>query len=281
MSDVIPSPVAPAAPVESEVKTGEATPADKIEERKFKLKFGKQEREVPESEALALAQKGWASDEKFKAAKQIERQVKDMLENGDPEALIKKKFGKDKLDWAKDILKDELRRRAMSPEEKEMEERKSRVDRLKKEEEDILSKRQKDQLDAATRHYEQQYDQEFSEAIKSEGLPVNKYAMSRCIKIASELVANGLEPDWKLVVREGKRQIQEELGTLLDQVSDGVGFIGEERARKISKALVAKGMAPKEAAKVVKQAVKEAQGGDSSPVDSDDWWARKRAAFGK
>lgn len=280
MADVVTPPVTQ-APVDT--KTPEApaekTQEQKTEERKYKLKFGKQEREVPEAEVLALAQKGWASDEKFKAAKQVEREVKEALENGDPEYLIKKKFGKEKLEWARDVLKEELRRRTLSPEELEDEDRRKRVDDLKREEEELLSKREQEKLDAATRHYEEQYDKELAEAIKAEGLPANKYLVGRVIKIATELVQNGLEPDWRLVVREGKRQVQEELATLVDEVSDGVGFLGEDRARKLAKALVEKGMPKKEVAKVVQQVADNADTSIKKPADENEYWERKRKSW--
>lgn len=279
MADEVPAPV-DQAPVEKTPEVpAEKTPEQKVEVKKFKLKFGKTEREVDESEALALAQKGWASDEKFKAAKQIEREVKEALDRGDPEFLIKKKFGKDKLEWAKDVLKEELRRRTLSPEELEFEDRKQRLEDLKREEEEILSRREQEKMDAQTRHYEEQYDRELAEAIKAENLPANKYLTSRAIKIASELVKNDLEPDWRLVVREVKRQVQEELATLIDEVQDGVGFIGEDRARKLAKALVDKGMPKKEAVKVVQQVQEQASNGVPKPVDENEYWERKRRQF--
>lgn len=249
------------------------------EERKFRLKFGKNEREVSEAELVMLGQKGWASDERFKSAAAKEREVKEALEKMDLDALIRKGTGKDKLEYAKEVLRAEIRKNNMSPEEREREERKANVER----EESELSAREKriatQKLEAQQQHYEETYDRELSEAIKSEGLPKNKYAVGRAVKIASEIVDMGLEPDWKLVVGEAKRQIQEELGELIDQLSDGVGFLGEDRARKISKMLVSKGMPKSEVARVVKQAEKAPE--SNQPVDSDEWFEKKRKEWSK
>lgn len=251
------------------------------EERKWRLKFGKTEREVTEKELIAEAQKGWASDEKFKQAKAIERKVKEALENGDVGYLIQKMKGKDQIEYAKEVLKAELKKRSMSPEEREMQERQERLDRLKQEEEEILNKREAEKQAERVRHYEEQYDRELASAIEKHKIPKNKYVIGRAVKIASEIVDMNLEPDWDLVVGEAKRQVQEELWEFIDQMDD-FGVLGEDRAKKISKWLVNKGMpkasADKEAVKIVKQ---EDQKPEKAPVDAEEYWEKKRAQWSK
>lgn len=249
------------------------------EARKFKLKFGKTEREVEEKEALALAQKGWASDEKFKAAKAAERKAQEIVDQADVEALLTKKYGKSKLEWAKEVLKEELRQRAMSPEEREAFDRKKRIEDLRAEEESLLKAKAERRMEEATIKYQEQYDREFAAALEKHKLPKNKYLMGRAVKIASEVLEYG-EPDWDLVVGEAKRQVQEELAELIDQVSDGVGFLGEDRVRKLSKALVSRGVPAKEVAKIVKQ-IDGNKMDDKVPVDSESWWEKKRAEWSK
>lgn len=273
-----------AAPPATEQKTEQKTP-DKVpeqkatetkEERRLKLKYGKTEREVTEQEAVALAQKGWAADERFKSAAQMKREAEELLENADLDGLIQKKAGKSKLEWAKDMLKAELRRKTMSPEELEIEDRQNRLQKLREEEEGILEKKAEERRSALQAKYEEQYDRELSEALKKHGMPANKYCYGRAVKIGSEIVSQGLEPDWDLVAQEAKRQVQEELAAMVDQLEDSVGFIGEERARKISKLLVSKGVPRDVVARVVKQSDEKPE---RQAVDADDYWERKRAQF--
>lgn len=289
--ETIAAPAAPAVPdgggsgdAKPEIKAkpdADATPKGETPaERKLRLKFGKQEKEVSEQEAVALAQKGWASDEKFKSAAQMKREAEELVERADVEKMLKKKYGKDKLEWAKDVLKEELRRRALSPDELEIEDRKARLERLKQEEEEIENRRSKEKLAAAQARYEEQYDRELASAVEKHKVPKNKYVIGRAVKIAQEMVDNDLDPDWDLVVQEAKRQWQEEISESFDAEED-FSFLGE-RARKISKWLVSKGMskqaAEKESVKIVKSQDKSPD--STVPVDSDEWFEKKRKAWG-
>lgn len=252
-------------------------------ERKHRLKFGKTEREVSEQELISLAQRGWASDEKFKSAAQKEREIKDALANGDVDYLIKKIKGKDQIEYAKEILKAELNKKRMTPDELEAAEHKAEIARLKDERNKLEGQKRKEKEDAAQRHYEEQWDKELSEAIVKNNLPKNKYVIGRAVKIASEVLdLTGNDPDWDLVVKEAKRQTTEEIVELFGQLED-YGVLGDDIPRKISKWLVGKGMsktqADKEVSKVVKQADQKGEG--IQPVDSEEYWERKRASWSK
>ena len=263
-----------------EAAKSDAPVGETAAEKKWRLKFGKTEREVTEKELIAEAQKGWASDEKFKKAMAKEREVKEALEKGDLDSIIKKMKGKSKLDFAREVLKEELNRLQRTPEEAEAEEHKTAIERLRKERAELEKADSERKLSEATRHYEEQYDRELASAIEKHKIPKNKYVIGRAVKIATEIVNQDLEPDWDLVVGEAKRQVQEELFELMDQMDD-YGILGEDRARKISKWLVSKGMtktqANKEAAKVVKQS--DASPESAEPVDAEEYWERKRAEF--
>lgn len=249
-------------------------------ERKFRLKFGKTEREVDEKEVTMLAQKGWASDEKFKSAKAAERKAQEIVERADVEQLLLKKYGKSKLDWAKETLKEELKLRTMSPEEKEEYDRKSRIKSLEDKEAELIEREAERRLDAQTRRYQEQYDKEFAQALEKHKLPRNKYLMNRCVKIAQEIVANDMEPDWDLVVGEGKRQVMEEISEMFTEDEAGLGWVGEDRVRKLMKLLVGKITKEPGVAKIVRQ-VDSNKLDDKVPVDADSYWEAKRAQWNK
>lgn len=249
-------------------------------ERKLRLKFGKSEREVSEKEAIALAQKGWASDEKFKSAKAAEREAQRIVDSADVEAMLTKKYGKSKLEWAKEVLKEELKVRTMSPEEKDEHDRKKRIEELKAEEESLLERKANERLEAQTQKYQEQYDREFAQALEKHKLPRNKYLMNRAVKIASELVANDMEPDWDLVVGEAKRQVQEEISEMWDDSDQALSWIGEDRLRKVMKLLVGKISNAKPIAKVVQQ-IDANKDNEKVPVDAEEYWEKKRQQWSK
>lgn len=271
-------PKAEAKPDSAGVQKPDETPAEK----KWRLKYGKTEREVSEKELIAEAQKGWAADEKFKAAAKKERDLREAYARGDMEFITKNVKGKNQIEWAKEVLRAELRKKQMSPDELAAEQARQELRQLQ--EEKLALEAEKTQAKRAERQkfYEDQYDRDLTAAIKANGLPKNKYVIGRAVQIAKEIVDMDLEPDWDLVVKEAKRQVQDEMGELLDQLDD-FGFVGEERARKISKWLVNKGMpkaqADKAAVKVVKQEGNDKP--DIEPVDSDTYWEKKRAQWSK
>lgn len=283
--EISPAPVTPDAggtgqqkpAVETKKPDNGISDGETKEERKFRLKYGKEERDVTEKELIAGAQKGWAADQRFKEAAAMKREVQDALANGDVEYLLKKMKGKGQLDWARDVIKSELNRRSMSDEEREADDNKNEIRRLKEERMQLESQKTEAKRAEQQRFYEDQYDRDLSQAIQKHGLPKNKYVVGRAVKIASEIVDMGLDPDWDLVVGEAKRQTQGEIQELFGQLDD-YGILGDDIPRKISKWLVSKGMtrnqADKEAAKVVRN--NGEQKAEQEPVDSNDWFANKR-----
>lgn len=257
-----------------------AAESEAAAEKKWKLKFGKQERELSEKELIAQAQKGWAADERFKSAAQKERELKEAYEKADIEVLLKKLKGKDKLEYAREVLKEELKRRQMTPEELENETRKEKIERLKQEEAELEAAANKRKQEALDRHYEEKYDREMAEAWKANKMPASKYVMSRAIKIASEIVDMGLEPDWDLVTKEAKKQWQEEILHGIDS-EDDLSFVGPDRARKIAKWLQAQGMNKAEAQSQAAKIVKQSDQKEPEPVDSETYWENKRKQWNK
>lgn len=237
------APEAPATEVDAAAKakatpgTGEAT-----EERKYKLKYGNAEREMTERELIAEAQKGWAANDRFQAAAKMKRELEDSIKRADVNKLIKQLTGKEAMEYHKDQLKEELRRRAMSPEDREIMDRKAHLEMLKAQEKEILSKRESEKMQALEKHYVQQYDKELSEAIAAEGLPKNRVAIKRAADIASKVINMGLDPDWRLVVKEAKRQLVEEWKELAGGTRDEdlIGLLGDDFPKRMGKAMQAR-----------------------------------------
>lgn len=250
-----------------------------------KIKYGKNERELSIDELKMLAQKGWAADDRFQQAAKMKKEIESLVKSAKWNDLIQKQTGKPALEYYKDQIKAEIRRRNMSPEEREAEERQAKIEALRNEEKELVAAKTERQLKEQEEHYAQQWDKEFADAIKKEGLPVNRYALNRAVQIAKKVVAMGLDPDWGLVVKEAKSQMQDDIKQLLTAYKDDaalLSFLGDEFGLRISKAMVNR---KSPANKGIQRPVAAAGSGDSfrqkeaKPMDVDEWIASRRKAF--
>lgn len=284
MSDEVASPqetpapeVAPGNDGASKESGAQAAPPA---EQKHKLKFGKQEREVTTQELVAMAQKGWASDERFQEASRIKAELKKARDEGDIDKLVKLLKGKDASEFYKERLKEDLRLKTMPPEEREKYELAQEKARLKAEIDDMKRSQEEAKLAQLQEHYEAQYDRELSEAVKKNGLPKSRYAVSRAVKLAEKVIDMGLEPDWDLVVKEAKAQILAEQKELYESIEDDpslLALLGENLPRRISRALLSSGNAKTEPKVKVETPVSKEK--KSEAVDIDQWFKRRREEF--
>lgn len=279
------TPETPAAEVDAAAKVKAAGgSAETTEERKFKLKYGNSEREMTERELIAAAQKGWAADDRFQSAAKMKKDLEDAVKKGDLNKLIKQMKGKDPIEFYKDQLKDELRRRSMSPEERQLMEQQSKLDKLKAEEKEILGKREAEKLQKLEQHYIQQYDRELSEAIEKNGLPKNRVAIKRAADLASKVIKMGLDPDWDLVVKEAKRQMTDEWKELVGAYRDEdlLTLFGDDLPKRIGKAQAARSQIAGRAQQArVQGDGSKTTGAEKSakPVDMSTWMKEQRKKF--
>lgn len=226
--------------------TKSATKAEKEAERKFKLKFGKSEREMTEKELIAAAQKGWAADERFqegaKAKKTAEKFFNDLKK--DPEAMdaLLKHIGRDPVEVYKNRLSKELKRKLMTPEQIELEDLRDKVrrgeeERTKREQEEHNKKVAELQI-----KYEQQYDQEMSAAISASGLPKTPMTVKRCAEIQYRALEQGYDLPWDVVIAEVRNQYQNDFKELFGSAeADSLEkMFGNDVAKKFTAASLKK-----------------------------------------
>lgn len=264
-------------------KPGAVDPtAAAAEERKFRLKYGKSEREMTEKELIAAAQKGWAADDRFQEASKMKKELMDAAKKADMDSLVRKLKGMDPMEFYKEQLKAELRRRTMSPEDKALEDKRRQLQSLQEEEKEILSKRESERMDQLTKHYSEQYDRELSDAITKNGLPKSRVAIKRAADIASKVVDMGLDPDWDLVVKEAKRQLTDEWKQLVAGYGDNdlLELFGDDIPKRIGKAMAARQQQVGRAQKPrVEGNVASKDTAESKPVDVKQWMKDQRKKF--
>jgi hypothetical protein len=100
-----------------------STPVEQVEERKFKLKVYGQERELPEKDVIAAAQRFIAGQDAFKRTQKEQAQFVERFKK-DPWAVMQElELDPDQL--AHDRLLAKIKRERMTPEQRELEDLKS------------------------------------------------------------------------------------------------------------------------------------------------------------
>lgn len=205
--------------------------------RKLKLKVNGAERELSEQDVIALAQKGMASDEKFRKASEESKRVAQLLKrlNDDPDGVLKALTGRDPEDIYKERLAEKIRRLSMDPKEAELDEARSKLREYEAREKQRQEEAEQAKLKSAEEYWAKKYNAELPIAIKAAGLPAN----AETIRIAAEIELANLEEGLELptstvmeLVRERYRESFS--GSLKTSSPDEIyEFLGEELFRKL------------------------------------------------
>lgn len=265
-----------------------AATAEKVKEaeRKFKLKFGKTEREVSEKEALMLAQKGWAADERFQEAakaKKIAEQFFNSIKD-DPDKIddLLKHLGKDPVEVYKKRLAKELQRKLMTPEQIELEELRDKVRRGEEESKKRQQEEHQKKVQELQAKYEQQYDVEMSQAISKSGLPKTPMTIRRCAEIQYRALEQGYDLPWDVVIESVKKQYQQDFQEMFGTAeADSLEkLFGEEVGKKFTTASLKKRVVDPEAVtQENRKAVKSEPKNEVPKYASEQDWEEKMKKF--
>lgn len=215
-------------------------------ERKFKLKFGKQEKELTEKELIAHAQKGWAADEKFQTAAQRAKEVDAFLERmkTDEDAFDEfvKFLGKDPDEVYKKQLGKSLKKKIMTPEQRELEELREKVRKSEEQEKKAKEAEHAKRVEELQSKYEQQYDQEMSDAISKSGLPKTPKTVKRVAEIMYKSLKNGFDLPWEIAIDQVRSEYQTEMKELFGsaEAESLIKIFGEDVAKKMATASLQK-----------------------------------------
>lgn len=294
MSDQVEAPAPATGEEETHLPEGkpQATTVDQGTPKTYKLKNGKTEKEVTEDELIELGRKGLSSDQRWQDAARVRKEVEGALERfqEDPDAFLavqrklKGKGFENKVEMAKAILKDELARRNMSPEERTKAETQKEIDELNKKRDSLKSEERESRVQAIEKQYESQWSGEIMTAIDKYQFPKNKAAVARVAMTAQKVFDAGLDPDWDACVRETKAQMQRELRDFIETADDDrlLGLLGDKLPKRVAK-LLAEGMGQARQPSRSGQASQRSEPrdtGNRKAVDLDAW-SKKVEEFGK
>lgn len=174
----------------------------KEESKQFKIKVNGKERLVDEKTAIAYLQRELAADEKFRQAsaeaKRIEAIIKAAKE--DPDKFFRELTGLDPLEYSKKRIGDEIKRMAMTPEQRELEEYKAKVAAFEKKERERIAAEQRASQERAKEFYIKKYDTEIPDALKAAGLPVNEDTVRYTAEVMIANLEEGLDLPYEMVM---------------------------------------------------------------------------------
>lgn len=233
----------PEESVQAQPAAKQETPAEAAV-RRLKLKVNGRETELSEEAVIAMAQKGMASDEKFKSAAEERKRVESILKSfkDDPDKAIEALLGKPAEELYKERLAQKLERMSKDPKEIEIEELKSKLEAAERKEKIKLDAEQKAKLAQTTEYYAKYYDVEIPKAIKSAGLPANEETVGYFAEVLSDAIDNNIELPMSAVaeiVKDRYTGIHKSLLQSAD-VEQLLEYIGEEKAKAISAAYAKK-----------------------------------------
>lgn len=217
-----------------------ATPA---EIRNLKLRLDGKDVEMPESEVIALAQKGKVSDQRFQEASAMKRQAEEVLKFAkDNTTEFFKRTGMNARQWAEEYLVGELRAEQMSPEQRKAAENEKKLKEYESEKKQAADRAQQAEMDQLRQKHAENYNKLFVEALTKSGLPKTNYTVKRMAELQLVNIKQKLElsaDQLAKVVREDYESEQKALFGAYDG-DQLMEFLGPELVKKLSKAQIAK-----------------------------------------
>lgn len=237
------------APVE-QVETKE-TVVNPFKDYKERIKINGKEREVTLEELRREASKQMAADEKFKSAKQLNdeaRQLKAAFESGNVvDALAKQgKTAKEIRTILEDHLLDIIDQENMDPKEKELKDLKKFKEQKDKEAAEEMSKKEAAKHAQEIERARARLETELVDAIKASNMPKNTTVFQKVAREMESALINGYEMSAAEAVKIVEQDMIEEYLAVLPQLGadrlkkalgkDMLKLIQEEQVRAVKEA---------------------------------------------
>lgn len=220
--------------LEEVAESDEATEEEKLEAKvelkkrmKFKINGRDVEREIDLSDENLLhelLQKGFAADERFQSASQIEKKMKDFaaLMQKDPiKALMEAGHDPDKL--TENYMKKRVEELSKSPEQLQLEKLQKEIEEERQKREALEHEKLTAEQQRIEAEYSRQLDEEISEAMASSDLPKSPYVVKR---IAENLMLGIQQGNEDITVQDVlpvvERQIKQEIQQMFEAMPEDI-----------------------------------------------------------
>lgn len=196
-------------------------------------------------EITKMAQKGLGADKRFQEAHKMKSAAEQFLNllKTRPEVIFKNpKLGIDFKKMAQDILKEEIDLELMTPEQRKLHEATKKLEELENEKKTATEKQKSDQMKAAVKMHNENYERDITETLKTSGLPKTRETVQKIAYYLSE----GLKQDVVLkaadVIHLVKKDYDSAVKNLFQAVSGDelIAFLGDDNVKKVNEALMRK-----------------------------------------
>lgn len=238
--------VASKSPAEATTSEVKQPTSQEVKEavKKWKLKAGKQEREVnSESELVRLAQLGMGAHEKFEQAAMTRKKAEEVLEiiqKNPAEALSKLGFDVRKL--AEDFLAESIQQEMLTPEQKKLKDMETQLKKYQDEKAEFDKTQREQQISTLQTQYEVDIQANIIRAIDANRLPKNPKTVARFAEYMLQGVENGVDYDPKDLAPRIRRDLEEEHRHMYRDsgVEEILKILGEDTLKKIRQYELAK-----------------------------------------
>lgn len=221
-------------------ETNQAEP--KPERKKYKVKVDNEEMEVDEDELIRGYAHNKAASKRMQEAAERRKQSEEFIEllRKDPKAVLQHKdLNIDVKALAEQILAEHMEEQLLTEDEKERRELKRKLDEYEQREQQRQQTEQQARFEAATAKQIEEFDNMFTEALNTSGLPKTRQTVARMAHYMQLAIANGhADVTAADVVENVRADYLNEITALFGEANDEVlmQLIGEQIGERISKA---------------------------------------------
>ncbi len=231
-----------------DIKTGEKTEHNpeqtpkeeqKVDaDKPYKIKVNGKEKSVSLDELISYAQRAEGSEKKFKEAHAMRTQAEKIINliKTDPISVLSHpSVGHDFKKLAEDYLYKQIQIEQLTPEQRELMDLKQKLTDAEQEKKTLKEQQDQERLDTLTKHYNDQYDKEITEALKTANLPRTNHTVKRVAYYLMEGLKRGVELKAPDIMDFVRKDYETEISNILG-ASDAetiAKIIGDQNLEKI------------------------------------------------
>jgi AraC-like DNA-binding protein len=200
---------------------------------------------MPLKDAIAQAQRNMAADLRFKEAAKARKEIEELKAKAksSPKALrdlIKAVTGEEPTKIFERELAAELEELSLDPKERELRKYKAQIEEYQAQLQEKEEAEKAQKRDQAQKYWEEKYDRDLSDAIKSSGLPLNedtiRYAAE--IMLAQLEIDDSVDPPMALVMELVKDRYLKETSSVVSKMDPEklLELLGDDGFERIVKA---------------------------------------------
>ncbi len=257
---------------------------------KYKLKVDGQEEdwEGTEEDLIRDLQLSRKARKEIKSSAELKKEAVKLVEmlRSNPK-LVLKDFGVDTIEFAKQIIKEQIEEEAKSPDQRERDNLQRELEELREKNRSEAEQLKQEMYNRQVQQYEAQLEDQVQDALTTSGLPKSAYILKRMTDVMLSSLDNNKEITPKqaisIVRKEMQRDLKEMFGASPEDVLEEM--LGQDTLKRLNKRQVDKIKASRKEAQAVQEKSKVVDTGTKNePAKSEpakkqtiqDWLNNKR-----